>query len=73
MIGATVRRLRLSQRTSVSQHDLAGRLAAQGIMIDRSAVARIERGERYVLYYEAAAIARAFRVQIGDLFPKKRS
>lgn len=73
MIGATVRRLRLSQRTSVSQHDLAGRLAAQGIMIDRSAVARIERGERYVLDYEAAAIARAFRIQIGELFPKKRS
>jgi transcriptional regulator with XRE-family HTH domain len=57
----------------VSQQDLAGRLAAQGIVIDRSAVARIERGERYVLDYEAAAIARAFRVPIGDLFPKKRT
>jgi transcriptional regulator with XRE-family HTH domain len=73
LIGPTVRRIRLSQRTAVSQHDLSGRLAAQGLTIDRSAVARIERGERYVLDYEAAGIARAFRVSIQDLFPRKKS
>jgi transcriptional regulator with XRE-family HTH domain len=47
---------------------LSGRLAARGITIDRSAIARIEAGERYVLDYEAAAIAQAFRVPVEQLF-----
>ncbi len=66
-----MRRLRLSQRVPVSQQDLAGRLAAKGIQIDQSAVARIERGERYVLDYEAAAIAKAFRISMDELFGRK--
>jgi DNA-binding XRE family transcriptional regulator len=52
----------------VSQQDLAGRLAARGIAVDRSAIARIEAGERYVLDYEVAAIAQTFRVPIEQLF-----
>ena len=68
LIGKAIRRLRLSQRVPVSQEDLAGRLAAQGITIDRSAIARIEQERRYVLDYEAVAIAKAFRVPISKLF-----
>ncbi len=68
IVGTNVRKIRLAQKVSVSQQDLAGRLAALGISIDRSAIARIERGDRYVLDYEAAAIARAFRVQVTELF-----
>jgi transcriptional regulator with XRE-family HTH domain len=71
LIGAAVRKLRLSQRTPVSQQDLSGRLAARGILIDQSAIARIEKGERYVLDYEAAAIAKAFRVPIERLFARR--
>ena len=71
IVGLAVRRLRLAQKVPVSQQDLAGRLAAQGIQLDQPAIARIERGERYVLDYEAAAIARAFRAPIEQLFPKK--
>jgi hypothetical protein len=70
-IGAAVRRLRLSQRTPVSQQDLSGRLAARGILLDQSAIARIEKGERYVLDYEAVAIAKAFRVPIERLFARR--
>jgi len=70
-IGSAVLRLRRSQRTRVSQQDLAGRLAAQGLTVDRSAISRIEKGTRYVLDYEAAAIARAFRVPIEQLFAPK--
>ena len=66
-----MRRLRESQKVPVSQHDLAGRLAAKGIQLDQSAIARIERGERYVLDYEAAAIARVFRVSMDELFGRK--
>jgi HTH-type transcriptional regulator, cell division transcriptional repressor len=67
-----VRELRLTQRTVVSQQDLAGRLAARGISIERSAIARIESGERYVLDYEALAIAKAFHVPIEQLFSKRK-
>jgi len=72
-VGPMVRQLRLSQRTPVSQLDLSGRLAAQGVSVDRSAIARIERGERYVLDYELQAIARAFRVPVANLFQTKRN
>lgn len=68
IIGKTIKSLRLAQRVPVSQQDLAGRMAARGIAIDRSAIARIEKGERYVLDFEAAAIAKAFRVPINLLF-----
>ena len=68
MIGAAVRKLRLSQRVTVSQNDLAGRLSAQGVNMDRTAIARIEHGERYVLDYEALALARAFKVPIENLY-----
>ena len=69
-VGATVRRLRRSQRVPVSQQDLAGRLAALGVSLDRSAVARIESGDRYVLDYEAVALAKALRIPIEALFPR---
>lgn len=68
VIGPAVRKLRLAQRTPVTQQDLAGRLAARGIQIDRSALARIERGDRLVKDTEALAIAAALRVPIQDLF-----
>jgi len=62
----------LAQRKVVSQQDLAGRLAALGIRMERSGIAKIEKGRRYVLDYEALAIAKAFRVPIERLFPKRR-
>lgn len=68
VVGENVRRLRLSQRPPITQDDLAGRLAAKGITIDRSAIARIEKGERYVLDYEAKAFAQSFRISIEELF-----
>ena len=70
IVGSAIQRLRSSQRIPVSQQDLAGRLAAMGITIDRSAIARIENGQRYVLDYEAAAIAKAFRVSVSRLFER---
>jgi hypothetical protein len=71
VIGRVVRQLRLAQSPAVSQDDLAGRLAARGVTMDRSAVARIEAGDRYVLDYEAVAIARAFGVPVERLFARK--
>lgn len=68
IIGAAIRELRRAQKPSVSQQDLAGRLAARGVEIDRSAIARIESGERFVADYEALAIAHALKVPIERLY-----
>ena len=67
-IGARVRQARLSCSPPVSQEDLAGRLAAQGISMDRTAISRIEKRSRYVMDYEVSAIARALKVSVAWLF-----
>lgn len=67
-IGRRVKEARLKCHPSVSQEDLAGRLAAKGILIDRTAISRIENQSRYVMDYEAKAIARALKVTAAWLF-----
>lgn len=68
LIGARVREIRQKQKPEVTLEDLAGRLAARGVTLDRSAIGRIENGNRYVLDYELKALASALRVEVGDLF-----
>jgi transcriptional regulator with XRE-family HTH domain len=71
LIGPRVRQVRLRMKPPVSQDDLAGRLAAQGIQLDRSAVSRIENQDRYVMDYELAAIARSLKVTVAELFGER--
>jgi hypothetical protein len=66
--GRRVREARLRHRPVVSQDALAGKLAAKGLTLDQTAISRIESRERYVMDYEAAAIARCLRVTIGWLY-----
>ena len=68
LIGARIRAARLKCNPSVSQEDLAGRLATQNILLDRSAISRIENQERYLMDYEIAAIAKALKVSVTWLF-----
>jgi ribosome-binding protein aMBF1 (putative translation factor) len=68
LIGRRVRQARLKSNPVVSQDDLAGRLAGQGILLDRSAISRIESQSRYVMDYEAAALARALKISVASLF-----
>lgn len=63
-----MKQARLKYHPAVSQDNLAGRLAGQGILIDRTAISRIEGKTRYVMDYEAAAIARALKVSVAWLF-----
>lgn len=70
MIGPVVRRIRRQSKPKVSQEDLAGRLARQGILLDRSAISRIENQERMLLDYEIIAIAIALKVNVSELFKK---
>jgi HTH-type transcriptional regulator, cell division transcriptional repressor len=72
LIGGRVRQARLKSNPAVSQDDLAGKLAAQGILLDRTAISRIENQSRYVMDYEAAAIARALKVSVTWLFGETR-
>jgi len=68
IIGARLRQLRAARNPKVSLEDLAGRLAARGITLDRSAIGRIENGNRYVLDYELKALAGALRANVADFF-----
>jgi transcriptional regulator with XRE-family HTH domain len=67
LIGRRLREVRLKQKPEVTLEDLAGRLAARGVTLDRSAIGRIENGNRYVLDYELKAIANALKVHVWDL------
>lgn len=68
VIGRRIRQARLKCSPAASQEDLAGRLAAQNITIDRSAISRIENEARYLMDYDMAAIARSLKVSVGWLF-----
>lgn len=68
LIGRRLRQIRLACSPSVTLEDLAGRLAARGLRLDRSAIGRIENQNRYVLDYELKALADALRVQVSDFF-----
>ncbi len=70
-IGQRIRLARLRCLPPVSQEDLAGRLAALGILMDRSAISRIENRSRYLMDYEVAAIARALKVSVAQLFGER--
>ncbi|GEM_PF-721868 len=66
-LGPRIRELRRSARPKVSQEDLAGRMAALGFTIDRSAISRIENQERAITDIEFIAIAQCLRIPAGDL------
>jgi transcriptional regulator with XRE-family HTH domain len=72
VLGRRIRALRLRCRPPVSQDDLAGRLAAQGVTLDRSAISRIENEERYLMDYELIAIATCLKVAPAALFDSQR-
>ena len=71
LVGARVRKARYQLEPKVSQDDLSGRLARQGVTIDRSGISKIESFERYVMDYEAAALAKALRVSVAWLYGER--
>jgi HTH-type transcriptional regulator, cell division transcriptional repressor len=72
LIGPRVREARLRLHPNVSQDDLAGKLAGRGITLDQTAISRIESGSRYVMDYEAAAIAKSLKVSVAWLFGEEK-
>ena len=66
--GERIRKARLRSKPSMSQNDLSGKLAVWGILLDQTAISRIEAHERYVMDYELAAIAKCLRVSVSSLY-----
>jgi HTH-type transcriptional regulator, cell division transcriptional repressor len=69
IVGARVRQIRRAAKPKITQEDLAGRVAALQVGLDRTAIFRIESGLRSVSDIELAALARALRVSVATLFP----
>lgn len=68
IIGHRVRTARRRLNPKVTQEDLAGRMAARGIDLNRSAISKIESGVRHVLDYEVKALAACLKVKPGWFF-----
>jgi len=66
--GKRIREARRRAKPAISQDDLAGRLAARGIILDQAAISRIEGQKRYLMDYEVAAIAKCLRVPVAWLY-----
>lgn len=69
IIGLRVRELR--ERSDMTQERLTARCQVLGLDITRTALAKIETLTRGVSDHEVFVIAKALRVQIGELFPSK--
>ena len=55
---------RQKRKPPLTQDALSGRLARQGIQLDRAAIARIENNLRHVLDYELKALADVLGVDV---------
>lgn len=66
-----MRQARSALVPKVSQEDLAGKLARQGIQITQTSLSKIESKTRYVMDYEAQALAKVLKVSVGWLFGEK--
>ena len=67
VFGPAIREARTSANPVVTQDELSARLATKGLVLDRSAISRIERQERYLMDYELLAICEALRVSVSLL------
>ncbi|PAW79158.1 MAG: hypothetical protein B9S32_04170 [Verrucomicrobia bacterium Tous-C9LFEB] len=70
ILGKRIQALRKAAKPRVSQEDLVARLAARGIYLDRTGLARIENEDRFLRDYEIEAIAKALKVPVADLFKR---
>jgi hypothetical protein len=67
IIGDQLRRARLEFSPPLTQDQLSGRLAGEGVDLDRVAITKIESGTRCAYDYEVRALAAVFRVDAAWL------
>lgn len=65
--GPRIRLARAEFKPPLTQDQLSGRLAAEGIQLDRVAITKIEIGTRGVLDFELRGIARALKTDVSWL------
>lgn len=70
--GKRIAEARCVARPPLTQEELSGRLALQGVQMDRAAVAKVENNLRRVLDYELKAFAIALNVRVDWLLGGKR-
>ena len=73
VIGTRVRKGRKAVKPPITQTDLVARLQVIGIMIDQSALSKIESGQRPVTDIEVVALAKALKVPVAWLFEETES
>lgn len=59
--------------TIQDEEDLSGRLAARGVQITQTGISKLEQRQRYVLDYEALAIAKALKVSVSWLYGESKT
>jgi transcriptional regulator with XRE-family HTH domain len=64
LIGPRLRAARMRGKTVITQQDLSARLAVLGVDMDRTAISKIEAGERIVADFELLAISKALGVSV---------
>ena len=62
--GLRIREARELCTPPITQDQLSGRLAALGVTVDRTALAKIEKGSRGIYDYELVALALALKVDL---------
>jgi len=67
IVGDRIREARTSGKTPLTQDQLAGKLAAKGVSLDRVAIAKVECGLRCVYDFEVRALAEVLRVEVAWL------
>jgi transcriptional regulator with XRE-family HTH domain len=67
LCGAKIYQLRKAQNPKMSQRILAEKLQLAGIDVDKNAIQRIEKGERFVTDIELLRLAEIFGVSCDEL------
>ena len=67
LLGPAIRELRMKSQPPVTQEELVARLVTHGVVLDRSALSRIEKKERHLLDFELIGICKALRVPVERL------
>ena len=68
VVGQRIREARYRADRRVTQDELAARLQAMGVAVDRTAISKIEGGSRPITDVEIIAICQALGLTVASLF-----
>lgn len=71
IVGKRVRKARTLLKQPLTQDQLSGKLAAEGVVLDRVAITKIESGLRSVFDFEVRGLATVLKVDVRWLLGMK--